>query len=53
MVMNILDLHQVILFHDIDSNNILRLVITDEKNFLLYLVDNYEATKNKTLENKY
>jgi hypothetical protein len=46
MVMKILDLHQVILLHDNDSNNILRLVINDEKNFLLYPVDNYEAKKN-------
>jgi hypothetical protein len=43
MVMKILDLHQVILLHDNDSNNILILVINDEKNFLLYPVDNYEA----------
>jgi len=43
MVMKILDLHQVILLHDNDSNNILIRVINDEKNFLLYPVDNYEA----------
>jgi hypothetical protein len=42
MVMKILGLHQVILLHDNDSNKILILVINDEKNFLLYPVDNYE-----------
>jgi hypothetical protein len=45
MVMKILDLHQVILLHDNDSNNILILVIIDERNFLWFPVDNYEAKK--------
>ncbi len=47
MVMKILDLHQVISHHDIDSNNIPILAIDDERNFWLFLVDNYEAKTNK------